>query len=102
MGWLFSVFYYYYSNELGASLIYILHLLLFIISILPQKTFGQVEETDPSISINKRIEYYRYWNPYRRVLGTRGEPHSFYGKNYYQVLYNKDDRIKSVTRFGDD
>ena len=82
MGWLFSVFYYDYSNEVGASLIYIPYLLLLsIISILPQKTFGQVEEIDPSINITKRIEYYRYWNPYRRVLGTRGEPHSFYGKN---------------------
>ena len=60
MDWLFSVFHYDYSNELGASLIYIPRLLLLsIISVLPQKTFGQVEEIDPSININKRIEYYR-------------------------------------------
>jgi len=49
-----------------------------------------------------RVEYYKYWNPYRRVLDLRGKPHSFYGQTYYQATYNKDNRIKSVTRFGKD
>ena len=49
-----------------------------------------------------RVEFYKYWNPYRRVVDLRGEPQSFYGQVYYQVLYNKDDRIRSVTKFGKD
>ena len=101
MDWIFSLFYYDCSNELGVSLIYI-YPLVFIILIFPYQIFGKIENVDPTINNNNRIEYYRYWNPYRRVLGTKGEPHSFYGKNYYQVLYNKEDRIKSVTRFGTD
>ena len=50
----------------------------------------------------ERVEFYKYWNPYRRVVDLRGEPQSFYGQVYYQVLYNKDNRIKSVTKFGKD
>mgnify|MGYP001402176265 CR=1 FL=1 len=103
MDWLFSLFYYDCSHELGAGLIFFFRLILFFVTaIFFSQIFGQVEKNDPINNDNNRIEYYRYWNPYRRVLGTRGEPHSFYGKNYYQVLYNKDDRIKSVTRFGSD
>ena len=102
MDWLLFIFYYDCSNELGASLIYIPGLIfLAIITLVPQNAYGKIEDVDSKIK-TPRIEYYRYWNPYRRVLGTKGEPHSFYGKNYYQVLYNKDDRIKSVTRFGND
>ena len=57
------------------------------------------------MSNNKAIrsaEYYKYWNPYRRVVSDRGELHTFLGKIYYKVIYNKDDRIKSVTKFGKD
>jgi len=48
------------------------------------------------------IDYYKYWNPYRRVLDLKGESQTFYGQDYYQVKYNKDARIKTVTRFGAD
>jgi len=48
------------------------------------------------------IDYYKYWNPYRRVLDLKGDPQTFYGQDYYQVKYNKDARIKMVTRFGAD
>ena len=48
------------------------------------------------------IDYYKYWNPYRRVLDLKGDPQTFYGQDYYQVKYNKDARIKTVTRFGAD
>ncbi len=49
-----------------------------------------------------RVEYYKYWNPYRRVLDLRGKPQSFYGQTYFKVDYNKDNRVKSVTKFGKD
>ena len=48
------------------------------------------------------ISYYKYWNPYRRILDLRGEPQSFYGQQYYEVQYNKDNRIKKVIKFGKD
>ncbi len=48
------------------------------------------------------IDYYKYWNPYRRILDLKGDPQTFYGQDYYQVKYNKDARIKTVTRFGAD
>jgi hypothetical protein len=32
----------------------------------------------------------------------KGDPQTFYGQDYYQVKYNKDARIKTVTRFGAD
>ena len=60
------------------------------------------EDTLNENKILKKTEYYKYWNPYRRVVSSRGEAHSFYGKTYYEVKYNKDDRIKSVTKFGKD
>ncbi len=48
------------------------------------------------------IDHYKYWNPYRRILDLKGDPQTFYGQDYYQVKYNKDARIKTVTRFGAD
>jgi len=60
------------------------------------------EDTLNENKILKKTEYYKYWNPYRRVVSSRGEAHSFYGKTYYEVKYNKDNRIKSVTKFGKD
>ena len=48
------------------------------------------------------IDHYKYWNPYRRVLDLKGDPQTFYGQDYYQVKYNKDARVKTVTRFGAD
>ena len=102
MGWVFSLFYYDCFNELGFGLIKICHLIFYFTIIYFSKLFGI---NDPLLSVNKiepHIEYYRYWNPYRRILSIRGEPHSFYGKAYYQVIFNKEDRIKSVTHFDKD
>ena len=48
------------------------------------------------------LDHYKYWNPYRRVLDLKGDPQTFYGQDYHQVKYNKDGRIKTVTRFGAD
>ena len=48
------------------------------------------------------LDHYKYWNPYRRVLDLKGDPQTFYGQDYYEVKYNKDGRIKTVTRFGKD
>ena len=48
------------------------------------------------------IDHYKYWNPYRRVLDLKGDPQTFYGQDYYQVKYNKDGWIKTVTRYGVD
>ena len=48
------------------------------------------------------LEYYKYWNPYRRVLDLQSEPQTFYGQDYFEAKYNKDGRIKTVTRFGKD
>ena len=42
---------------------------------------------------------YKYWSPYRRKLSLRGNPQTFYGEPYYEVTYNKDKRIKTVTEF---
>ena len=48
------------------------------------------------------IEYYKYWNPYRRLLDLKGDPQSFYGQQYYQVFYNKENRIKKVIKYDKD
>jgi hypothetical protein len=48
------------------------------------------------------LDHYKYWNPYRRVLDLKGDPQTFYGQDYYQVKYNKDGWIKTVTRYGAD
>ena len=48
------------------------------------------------------LDHYKYWNPYRRALDLKGDPQNFYGQDYYQVKYNRDGRIKTVTRFGAD
>ena len=63
---------------------------------------AQDKNPDQDSDETARLEYYKYWNPYRRVLDLRGEPQSFYGQIYYQATYNKDNRIKTVTRFGKD
>ena len=59
---------------------------------------GKAEKNDSKLI--RAPEYYQYWNPYRRVLSQRGEVHTFIGKVYYEANYNKDGRIKTVTKFG--
>ena len=36
------------------------------------------------------------------MLEFKGEPQSFFGQIYYRATFNKNNRIKSVTRFGKD
>jgi len=97
MGRVFSVFYYDSFDELGVSLISIQRLLVYLYFVLCFSNSLIAEERSV-----KKPEYYKYWYPYRRVLISRGEPHSFYGEVYYEVIYNKDNRIKSVIKFGED
>ena len=88
---------------MGASLISSIHLFVYLIIILPSiSLYGGVEESVVPKKKLLKVEYYKYWNPYRRVVDLRGKPHSFYGQIYYQVTYNKEGRIKTVTRFGKD
>ncbi len=89
---------------MGSSLIHrsnclVLLLPLVFISLL----YGT--ETLESERLKKNIgavHYFKYWNPYRRLLDLQGDAQTFYGQNYYQVKYNRDGRIKTVTRFGPD
>ena len=74
--------------------------LIFLFSL--NEVYAQDKNPDRDSDETARLEYYKYWNPYRRVLDIRGEPQSFYGQIYYQATYNKDNRIKTVTRFGED
>ena len=74
--------------------------LIFLLSF--NEVYAQDKNPDRDSDKTARLEYYKYWNPYRRVLDLRGEPQSFYGQIYYQATYNKDNRIKTVTRFGKD
>ena len=49
-----------------------------------------------------KYSYFKYWNPYRRILEIKGEETSFFGNTYFKVSYNKDGRIKTVTRINQD
>ncbi|MFL3007526.1 MAG: hypothetical protein ACJZ10_05955 [Candidatus Neomarinimicrobiota bacterium] len=80
---------------------------LLVFFTLSQLLFFQVIYAQDQVSVEdgkliKAPEYYQYWNPYRRVVSQRGEAHTFFGKVYYEVLYNKDNRIKAVTKYGED
>jgi len=98
-----TVFCYNIVDELGfglnnsARLFYYLLILNFLTKAYALDKTAEINIKDPL-----RMEYYKYWNPYRRVLDLRGKPQSFYGQTYYQATYNKDNRIRSVTRFGKD
>ena len=88
---------------MGASLrkTQFLIIFIFLLSIFFHTVIAQEKATSNDKAI-RSSEYYKYWNPYRRVVSDRGELHTFFGKIYYEVAYNKDDRIKSVTKFGKD
>ena len=59
-----------------------------------------VTEAKPKTkSLDQSRICYKYWNPYRRKLSIRGNPQTFYGEPYFEVTYNKDKRIKTVTEF---
>jgi len=88
---------------LGASLRRTQFLITFIyfISFFFKTALAQEKTTSIDNTI-REPEYYKYWNSYRRVAINQGEAHTFFGKIYYEVTYNKDNRIKSVTKFGKD
>tara|TARA_Y100001970_G_C14237571_1_gene862814 strand:+ start:1344 stop:3137 length:1794 start_codon:yes stop_codon:yes gene_type:complete len=86
---------------LGDRLKSFYYLFFYIILFLSNISFAQ-EKVDSLDKTIRATEYYQYWNPYRRVVRNRGEAHSFFGKTYYEVNYNNDNRIKSVTKFGKD
>ncbi len=99
----FIVFHSYIINELGYSLSRSnWSLFYFTLSIFLTKLIAIENSSNDKEKNLARVEYYKYWNPYRRVLEFRGEPESYYGKIYYKATYNKDNRIKSVTKFGKD
>ena len=103
MDWILLIFCNNFTDELGVSLKFrkgFFFNLIFLLSF--NEVYAQDKNSDRNSDETARLEYYKYWNPYRRVLDLRGEPQSFYGQIYYQATYNKDNRIKTVTRFGKD
>ncbi len=103
MGWLLTILCHNSFDELGDGLINRLRLFFFIFLIFDVLLlFGNEKDTNANVVSTLRVEYYKYWNPYRRVLDLRGEPHEFYGQTYYMAIFNKDNRIKTVTKFGKD
>ena len=97
------VFHDYFIDELGGGLknrigfFCYLSILFFISEV---NAFNKTLKTEPDETA--RTEYYKYWNPYRRVLDLRGEPQSFFGQIYYQATFNKENRIRSVIKYGKD
>ena len=92
-----------FIDELGVSLKIregFLFNLIFLFSF--NEVYALDKNPDQDSYETVRIEYYKYWNPYRQSIRSSGEPQSFYGQIYYQATYNKDNRIKTVTRFGKD
>jgi len=59
--------------------------------------FGKNSKVIPK-SPSLKSSTYKYWNASRRILDLKGEPQTFYGQTYYVVTFNKDGRIKTVTR----
>ena len=95
MDWFFIIFFNDSFDELGFGLIkniFIFYVILFSTKIIAvddlKKEFSKKE---------LNYSYYKYWNPYKRILDFKGEQASFYGGVYYKVSYNKDNRIKTVT-----
>ncbi len=73
-----------------------------LLVLCPKIIFGvEQDTTENQLSIVSK-RYFKYWNPYRRILDLQGEAESFFGQSYFEVQYNKDDRIKTVTRIGND
>ena len=88
-------------NELGASLIkkiVITYLLFFLPAMI--LAVNSLVKVPPKEEI--KYSYFKYWNPYRRILEIKGEETSFFGSTYFKVSYNKDGRIKTVTRIDQD
>ena len=73
MGWFFTLFYNDRLDELGASLISSIRLFLYLIIFFTTvHLYGDVEKPVVGKTKISKVEYYKYWNPYRRVLDLRG------------------------------
>ena len=95
---LFFILFNDFINELGSSLSNkIIKTLLF--SFIPTMILTNEES---STSIDNQFLYYRYWNPYKRVLDFKGDKASFIGDPFYKVSFNKEKRIKTVTTIDKD
>jgi hypothetical protein len=97
----FFIFFNDIIDELGASLkkkIVIIYLLLFLPAMIPAVNSSDKIFTKDEIEYS----YFKYWNPYRRILEIKGEESSFFGSTYFKVSYNKNNRIKTVTRIDQD
>ena len=57
---------------------------------------------ESSNGIDSQFSYYRYWNPYKRILDFKGDKASFIGDTFYKVSFNKEKRIKTVTTIDKD
>ena len=87
-----------FINELGSSLSNkIIKILLF--SFIPTIILTNEESSN---SIDSQFSYYRYWNPYKRILDFKGDKASFIGDTFYKVSFNKEKRIKTVTTIDKD
>ena len=82
-------------DELGFSLIKIIFILYIILGSTKIDASENFKEKLYKNEIN--YSYFKYWNPYKRILDFKGEKVSFYGNIYYKVSYNKDKRIRTVT-----
>ena len=77
-----------FINELGSSLsnkIIIILLFSFIPTII-------LTNEESSNDIDSQFSYYRYWNPYKRILDFKGDKASFIGDTFYKVSFNKEKR----------
>ena len=95
---LFFILFNDFINELGSSLSNkIIKTLIF--SFIPTIILTNEES---STSIDNQFSYYRYWNPYKRVLDFKGDKASLLGDTFYKVSFNKEKRIKTVTTIDKD
>lgn len=71
---------------------------------IPSKPRHQKKERpiDKQFDQNSDSKYYKYWSAYRKSLSIEGNPETFYGIPFYEVTYNKDNRIKTVTEYSNE
>ena len=100
-GKLLHVFYDDASPELGVDLIFRLILFLYLICTFFLSPILAKDSKDTQKSPPPKTATYKYWNADRRILDLKGDPQTFYGQVYYDVAYNKEGRIKTVTRMGE-
>ena len=86
---------------MGVDLIFRLILFLYLICTLFLSPILAKDSKDTQKSPPPKTATYKYWNADRRILDLKGDPQTFYGQVYYDVAYNKEGRIKTVTRMGE-